>query len=160
MHSSRMRTACLRIVLGGGVVTWSQGGREGGVVTWSQGREVLSRGKEGVERERCCDLVLGRGRCCPGGGREVLSRGREVLSRGGGGRPLVLPTSPLRVEVTHTCENIAFARFATRAVKIGWQHLSRKSWIPRGTVPLIFAVKLYLLLSTFQSYSFDQNLSC
>ena len=70
MHSSRMRTASLRIVPGGrevlspdpggwggegGVVTWSWGGREGGVVTWSRGgREVLSSG--------------------PGGGREVLSR--------------------------------------------------------------------------------------
>ena len=43
MHSSRMRTACLRIVLGGGVETWSGGEGEGGVVTWSQGggREVL-----------------------------------------------------------------------------------------------------------------------
>ena len=56
MHSSRMRTARLRIVPGGGVVTWFRGGgREEGVVTWS-------RGGGGV---RCCDLVLE-------GGREVL----------------------------------------------------------------------------------------
>ena len=43
MHSSRMRTARLRIVRGG----------EGGVVSWSGGGG------------RCCDLVLGGGgRCC------------------------------------------------------------------------------------------------
>ena len=58
MHSSRMRTARLRAVSGGGV----------GVVTWS--------------------MVIH------------------------------LPPPPPRVEVTHACENITFARYATRAVKI------------------------------------------
>ena len=71
MHSSRMRTARLRIVpVGGGRcchLVWGVGGRccdlvlggrEGGVVTWSGGGG------------RCCHLVLGGG-----GGREVLSPG-------------------------------------------------------------------------------------
>ena len=129
----------------GGVVTWYGGrevlspgtrgrevlspgtrGREGGVVTWS-------RGKGG----RCCHLVLG-------GRREVLSTGprgggqgvREVLSPGPGGREggvvnwsrgeggrccdLVAHPPPPRVEVTHTCENITFAHFATRAVNMNY----------------------------------------
>ena len=80
MHSSRMRTARLRIVPGGG-------------------REMLSSGPR-VEG-RCCHLVPGGGRgggsCChlvPGEGREVLSPGP-----GGGGEggvvqtPLVLHSS-------------------------------------------------------------------
>ena len=77
------------------------------------GGQVLSAGPSGGEEGRCCDLVLGGGRCChlvPGEGRE-------------GGVVTWLPTSsPLpRVEVTHTCENITFTRFATRAVKINVQ---------------------------------------
>ena len=94
MHSSRMRTARLHIVPGGGRccdlerggVLWP--GQGGGVVTWTGG--VLWPGQGGG---RCCDLARG-------------------------GRPLVLPTPSPGVEVTHACENITFARFATRAVKI------------------------------------------
>ena len=56
----------------------------------------------------------------PRGGVVTWSRGREVLSPGlGGGRCCDLvaqPPPPPRVEVTHACENITFARFATRAV--------------------------------------------
>ena len=67
MHSSRMRTARLRVVLGGGegadVQTWSQGGVD--VQTWSQG------GGGG----RCSDLVTG------GEGVDV-----QTWSQGGGGR--------------------------------------------------------------------------
>ena len=98
-----MRTARLPIVpvLSPG----SRGG--GGVVTWSWGEvEVLSPG--------------------PGGGGEggvVTWAGGEVLSPGPGGRggrccDLVAHLPPLGVEVTHACENITFARFATRAVII------------------------------------------
>ena len=97
-----MRTAHLRIVPGRG--------REGGVVTWSRG----------VGGGRCCDLVPW--------GEEVLSRGEGGVvtwSRGGGrccpetfGVAHLPPPLPRWTEwVTHACENITFARFATRAVK-------------------------------------------
>ena len=93
MHSSRMRTARLCIVLGGGMEVLSPGlgGREGGVVTWSGGggREVLSPGA-GV---RCCHMVPGGGRCCD-----------------------LVTHLPPRVGQTDACENITFARFAMRVV--------------------------------------------
>ena len=114
-------------------------------MAWSRGGEVLWPGPGGGGRccglvlgERCCGLVPG-GRCCGlvPGGREVLwpgPGGREVLWPGPGGREvlwpgargkrwltigvahLLPPPPPPRVEVTHACENITFARFATRAV--------------------------------------------
>ena len=148
MHSSRMRTACLCVVsegmgrevlwpgpAGGGesVMTWSQGGgggrccdlvpRGGGVVTWFRGGG------------RCCDLVPGgREVLWPGpswGGVVTWSRGEGGVvtwSRRGGGRCCpqtfgvsLLPPPPHWTEwVTHACKNIAFARFATRAVIIKW----------------------------------------
>ena len=145
MHSSRMHTARLHSPMGewggeGGVVTWSWG--EGGVVIWSGGGccHLVPGGG------RCCDLVLGGGRCCdlvPGGGgvrccHLVLGREGGVVTWSGwegrcchlvpgGGRccHLVTHLPLLRVEVTHTCENITFARFATQAVKIG----SRRGYI-------------------------------
>ena len=72
MHSSRMRTARLCIVPGGGgVVTWSHPGG-GGVVTWSH---------PGGGGEGCCDQVP-----CPGPGGEgeggVVTRS-HVQVRGG-----------------------------------------------------------------------------
>ena len=86
MHSSRMRTARLRIVRGG-----------------------------------CCDHVPGPGP--RGGGGGVVTRSREGWGVVGGGsvvtRSLVhssLP--PFSDRMTNTCENITFARFATRAVKM------------------------------------------
>ena len=73
---------------------------------------MLSPGPGGREELRCCHLVLG---------------GRE------GGVVTWLPTSPAPgVEVTHACENITFARFATRAViiimlgNIFHSHISKK----------------------------------
>ena len=132
----------------GGVVIWSRGRGccppgpwgggvgEGGVVIWSGGG---GRGccPPGLGGGRCCDLVQGGGRCCPPGpggkvlstqeGREVLSTRGEVLWPGPGveggvvQRPLVLqhlPPPRWTEWVTHTCENITFARFATRAVMI------------------------------------------
>ena len=95
---------------------------------------------------KCCDLVRGReggviqgegGRCCPGGreggvvtlswrgkgGREgdvVQGGGIMTWSQGGGVVTFgVAHLPPPRVEVTHTCENITFAHFATRAVFTG-----------------------------------------
>ena len=85
---------------------WGEG-REGGVVTCAQGGG------------RCCDL-------CPGGERGVVTCARGGREGGRccdlcpGGRWLTfgvahLPPPP-GVEVSHACEIIAFARFATRAV--------------------------------------------
>ena len=106
----------------------------GGVVTWMGGGRCCHLGPGWCGGGRCCDLVLGGGRCChlgPEGERGVVTwvqRGREVLSpRFGGGGVVTwsggeggvvtwLPTSTPGVEVTHTCENITFARFATCAV--------------------------------------------
>ena len=95
MHSSRMHTThlpivlgggrccdlvlggCCDLVLGGGVVTRSQGGKEG-VVAWSWGRGCCDLVPGG--RGRCCGLVLGE--CCdlvPGGGVVAWSWGEGVL---------------------------------------------------------------------------------
>ena len=65
----------------------------------------------------------------PGGGGEggVVTRSHVHVPGGGGGgggggccdqvhAPLLPPPPPPGVEVTHGCENITFARFATRAV--------------------------------------------
>ena len=116
MHSSRMHTACLRIVLGGEVMSRGEGGvvqgevlsrrgrccdlvpGEGVVVTWSRwgwgGRKVLSWG-------RCCDLVPGGGRCC-----DLVPGGRE-----GGVVQGVVDVVDLWCCTPHPL------RFATRAVK-------------------------------------------
>ena len=125
---------CCHLVPGGGreegVVTWSQGRRRREVLSlgpWGGGREVLSPGARGEggrevlspapggrevlspgprgEGGRCCHLVPGGGRCC-----------HLVLGGGEGGVVTWSPTSPPGVEVTHTCENITFARLATRPV--------------------------------------------
>ena len=77
MHSSRMRTARLRIVSvwgGGGVVTWCHPGGEGGVVTWSH-----------PGGGRCCDQVPCPG---PGGG------GVVTWSHPGGGAGVVTWSHP------------------------------------------------------------------
>ena len=119
----------------------SRGGRE---VLSRGGREVLSRGggEGGVvqrgggccpEGGRCCPKG---GRCCPEGGvvhslpsdldRQMPVGGGEVLSRGGEGGVVqrgeeVLSTPPLPgLGQTNACENITFARFATRAVIIAF----------------------------------------
>ena len=110
----------------GGVVPMSRGGR-GVLSTWSWGEGMLSTWSRGGGRGVLCPcpggeggvvhLVLGGGWCCAHvpGGRGVLS----TWFRGGGGeggvvqRPLVL-----QHRMTNTCENITFARFATRAVTI------------------------------------------
>ena len=100
MHSTRMRTARLCIVGGGGGRCCDQvrGGGGGG---------------------RCCDQVWG-------GGGEVLWPGPGWGGGREGGavqRPLVLHSSPPPPPrwtewMTHACKNITFARFAKRAVKI------------------------------------------
>ena len=98
MHFSRMRTARMCIVRGGGrccdlvpgegdVVTWSwRVGREGGVVTCSQEREggVVTCSQEREGGVVTCSQEREGGVVTWSGGREVLSRGREVLSGGGG----------------------------------------------------------------------------
>ena len=91
IHSSRMRTARLHIVPGGGVV---------------------SGGRCCVQRGRCCP----GGRCCVQGGGVVTF---DPIWGAGGVVDLwycTLPPPPPRVEVTHACENINFAHFDTRAV--------------------------------------------
>ena len=128
MHSSRMRTARLHIVRGGGGrgVLWPgpmsmSGGRERGVVTRSH-VHVRGGGGGGEGGVVTRSHVHVRG---GGGGREggVVTRS-HVHVRGGREGGVVtmslvhssLPP-PFGDRMTNTCENITFARFATRAVK-------------------------------------------
>ena len=112
MHSSRMRTARPAHSLGGvREVLWPGPG----------GREVLWPGPGGWGG-RSCDLVPGGGCCGPGPGGREGGRCCDLVPGGGeGGRCCDLwccpPPSP-RVRQTDACENITFARFATRAVTI------------------------------------------
>ena len=141
----------------GGEVLWPGPRRGGGagVVTRSQGGEVLWPGprREGG----CCDQVPGGGggRCCdqvPGGGGGVVTRSQEEGRRccdqvpGGGGGAVtrsqeggggvvtrsLVHSSPPGDRMTNTCENITFARFATRAVEtsIFWESfIASIQWI-------------------------------
>ena len=77
-------------------MTWSWG--EGGVVTWSQGGGGVREG--GAVQGEGGGVVQGGGRCC-----------HLVLVN-------TSPPPPFSDKMTNTCENITFARFATRAVII------------------------------------------
>ena len=95
---------CCDLVLGGTVVLWP-GPRVGGVVTWSR---VGGRSNDLVPRGK----VL-----CP----DPMFGGREVLWPGLAGEVgfVTSPLPPLFSDrMTNTCENITFARFTTRAVII------------------------------------------
>ena len=115
---------CCDLVWGeGGVVTWSWGGGrccpEGGGRCCPEGGkycDLVPGGRKGgvVQRGEVLWPGLGGGRCCPGGREGGVVQRVEVLW------PLVLPTPPPGVEVTHACENITFARFATQTVIISF----------------------------------------
>ena len=147
MHSSRMRTARLRIdrsarMWGGRSMSfpsWGGGGsgRSMNFASWGGG------GGEGRWWEVNDLSFLGGGGGwevdvqgewpCPGGGKVDVQGGDVVLS-GGGGCPgdgpvwgvdvpppldrTTLRPCDLSHYVTHACENITFTRFATRAVNI------------------------------------------
>ena len=139
---------------------WGEGGRccdhvPGG--GGGGGRRVLWPCPRWGGGGRCCDHVpgggVGRGRVlwtCPrwgeGAGVVTMSQvGGWVLwpfpgGRGGGCCDLVAHLPP-GLEVTHACENITFARFATWAVKnnqvfhrtkVHWVPLTTSTWIQRA----------------------------
>ena len=102
------------------------GGREGGAVTRSH-VHVPGGGEGGREGGRCCDQVPCSG---PGGGEGGVVTRSHVQVRGGGrvvlwqGPWFTPPSPPPGLGQTNACENITFARFATRAViNVGPIHL-------------------------------------
>ena len=110
MHSSRMCTAHLPTVRGGGCcdLTWPgpRGKGEGCCdLTWSRGR--------GAVVVTWPDLVPGEGRRGAGVVTWPGPRG-EVLHQD----QVTTPLSPQYYRMTDACKNITFAHFATRAINI------------------------------------------